>query len=426
MKAGLAVVAAALRRPDAKLMLSNLAVLALGLVSAAIQARLLGPVGRGEIAVAVVPATIISMLMCFGLPDYFARRSASAGRANRLASSAVALAVLAAAICVVPYLWFTSVHTDPASASRWIMIAYVAASPVLVYGYCGTALATGAEKWSAVALGRLLPQFAVVVGLLFLAALGISALNVGLLLVVIAIVGGLLPGALARIRPAGRPELPEMRAAVAFGLRGWPAGSIALLNQRIDLLVLTFIAAPGQLGLYAVATTLAAVLNGVAVSIALPVRNRVVHGERLVVPAATATASAVVLLVGGLLILLLPWLIPVVLGASFLPAYGAMVILILAQVPLAGVVVLTQSLIAVGRPGAPLAGELAALISTVVLVLATYPRFGIEGAAISTLFGNLVSLAVLLVLNRRYVISTRLHKFFVPSRMSLAEMRSAR
>ena len=62
--------------PSALLLGSTIASLIFGIASAAIQARLLGPVGRGELAIAMVPGTLIAMLLSAGLPDFSARKAA--------------------------------------------------------------------------------------------------------------------------------------------------------------------------------------------------------------------------------------------------------------------------------------------------------------------------------------------------------------
>ena len=307
--------------------------------------------------------------------------------------------------------------------SRLILVLYAVVSPVLVYGYCATSVTAGIDRWGAVALSRFVPQLVTVVGMLILIRTGPTVFAVGVLLVSTAVLGGLLPGVVARVWPGGRFALAEFRPALSFGLRGWPAGAVALLNQRVDILLLTALASPSELGLYAVSTTLAAVLNAIAVAIAFPVRNRVVRGEHSVVPGISAATAALVFLVGAGIAAALPVLIPLVLGPQFLPARGTMLILLLAQVPLASIVVITQGLIGVGKPGVPLVGELLALVTTVVLVFVWFPVFGIEGAAAANLAGNVISLLVLIFLARRYIARVAPRRYFVVSLRALKMVR---
>ena len=77
--------------PSNVLVFSNAIALLLGVASAAIQARALGPVGRGELATAMVPGTLLAMLTCLGLPDYFSRRVAIDGDRRARAGNGIRL-----------------------------------------------------------------------------------------------------------------------------------------------------------------------------------------------------------------------------------------------------------------------------------------------------------------------------------------------
>lgn len=414
------------RRPDSRLVGGNIVGLVLGLASATLQARLLGPDGRGEIAIAIAPATVIAMLMCFGLPDYLSRQAARGAAVNGLAAVAALLSVGIGVVCALPYALFVVHQTEPGTAARTILIVYAAVSPLLVFGYCMSAVCAGSDRWDVITVSRFLPQASALAGLAAMSIVGGDALGVGLLLVAASVAGAVYPTARTLIRPRARPRAVELTSALGFGLRAWPAGATALVNQRVDLLLLTVLAAPTQLGLYAVATTMAGVLTAFSNSLAMPVRNRVARGESAIVPAASSAATAVVLLVALVLIALLTPLIQLILGPAFLPARGAMIILLLAQVPLACVVVLTQSLIGAGLPSAPLGGEIAALAATTVLVLLLHPGLGIQGVAYANLAGNLISLCVLLHLVRRVVGPVPLWRFLIPTTSSVAVLRRSR
>jgi len=108
-------------------------------------------------------------------------------------------------------------------------------------------------------------------------------------------------------------------------------------------------------------------------------------------------------LLAGLLLVAIPVIIPLLLGQSFVPAEPIMAVLVLAQIPLAGIVILTQSLIGAGVPGKPLVGELAAMTVTAVTILVLLPLYGPIAAAVANLIGNFVSLAVLIYLVRKHI-----------------------
>lgn len=404
-------------RPGSLLFGSTMATLGFGLISAAIQARLLGPIGRGELAIAMVPGTLIAMLLCFGLPDFFSRKAAQGAALGLLSKLAVLLSLAIGIVVVVPYAFIVELQAPIGSDPWWLLIAYAIGVPVFVYGYCLTAMLVGSGSWKFVAGLRVVPQISIICGLLVVALCSNNPtpLLVGVILIGVSALAPLSSLLRPALHPRGALKWSMVREAFGFGMRGWPAGAIALLNQRVDLLVVTVIASPENTGLYAVATTLAAVLTGIANAVALPARNRVAQGEREGVPRTVALAMLIALVVAAITWLCLPLLIHVVLGDAFMSAAPVMAILLFAQVPLAGVIVLTQCLIGAGKPGSPLAGELLALITTTILILTMFPTFGILSAAFASGVGNIMSLIVLIALAQKHIKRQPIHGyFFIP------------
>ncbi|MDV8146989.1 oligosaccharide flippase family protein [Arthrobacter sp. B10-11] len=410
-----------LKRPTAVLVLSNFSSLGLGLISAALQARLLGPVGRGELATAIVPAGMAAMLLCIGLPDYFAREAAKGRDLRRLSLTAGVLGLSVGVVTVLPYLWVAQILAPIGTAAWYLLLAYACLTPITTFGYCLMSIAVGAGWWKTVSTAKLLPQAIAVVGLALLSVPGASPGAVGALLIASTVVGLLFPLTRRASWPFARLTKTGFTAALTFGFKGWPSGAIALLNQRIDLLLLTAMTTKEQLGYYAVATTLAAVLTAVSNSVAMPTRNRVARGEVNVVPQTMAATMAITALMAGLVIFALPILVNVVLGSSFLPAMPVMVVLLAAQIPLAGIVVMTQSLVGAGRPGLPFFGEVTALATTATIVIFMVPQFGTLSAAWANLAGNIVSFSALLFLSRKHVCRQSLWRyiFISPKRIVL-------
>lgn len=419
-----------LRRPASVLTLANLSGMMLGVVSAAIQARVLGPIGRGDLATAIVPGTVFSMLVCLGLPDYFSRKAAQDGDGRSASKQAMVLSLIIGCVIIWPYMMAIG-FLAPQGSDPWSLLqVYGFLTPIFVYGHCLVAIAMGISRWPLVAASRLLPQVFTVVGLIFLSFGQPSAKDVGILLILSAVCGLLIPLGSKMIRPSGRLRARQYSAALSFGLRGWTAGSLALLNQRVDLLLLTVIAAKEDLGYYAIATTVASLVGTLSVAVGLPARNKVAQGDTGHAVSTTALVLTLTAAASVALAVALPWLLPIVLGAEFVPAISITWILIAAQVPLGGIVVLTFSLVASGRPSAPLMGEAIALATTTSAILIAYPTFGILTAAWANFAGNLLSLCALLILSRRHLSNAPLWRYFLltPSvlRGVLATSKSAR
>ena len=407
----------AIAHPSTLLLASTAATTVLGIVSASVQARVLGPSGRGVLATAMVPGTLVAMLLCFGLPDFVSRKAAQGENLGTLSKFSLWASLAIGSIAFVPYALLCGFQAPVGTSAWWLLIAYACTLPLYVYGYCLAWLTGGSGHWRSVSAVRLAPSVLSVIAILVLAIAFPPAtpLGVGLILIGLTACCPLLYLFHKPAVPRGRVEWTMFRHAASFGARGWPAGTIALVNQRIDLLMMTMMAAHVELGYYAVATTLAAVLNAVANAIAMPARNRVARGDHSLVPAITAATILAVLVLAIAVSALLPLLVQVLLGPKFLPAVPVMTLLLLMQVPLAGVVVLTQSLIAAGHPGAPLGGEVVALVTTVILILIFFPTYGLAAAAVGTGIGNALSFAVLLILARRHLGSAPIWRYIFVS-----------
>jgi O-antigen/teichoic acid export membrane protein len=383
----------------------------LGVVSAAIQARILGPEGRGELATAIVPGTVMAMLLCLGLPDYFARRAAKDGDGRQSAKLALVLSSAIGCLVIWPYVLGVGLVAPPESHAWWLLVIFACLTPVFIYGYCLVAISMGLSHWYFVATSKILPQLITVVGLTVMLFDGADALSVGFLLIASALSGLLFPLLGKAMRPKGHVRWEDAQHAMSFGLRGWTTGALGLLNQRIDLLLLTVMASKSDLGYYAVATTVASVLNAVSTAVGVPARNRVAKGDTEGTAATVALVICLTSVACLILCLNLSWIVPLVLGSQFVAAIPVMWVLAFAQVPLSGVVVLTFSLVGLGRPAAPIIGEAIALATTTASILIFFPLFGITAAAVANLVGNCLSLLALLFLAKRYLSKASLWRY---------------
>lgn len=404
---------AILRRPSSMLTAANIFALVLGVFSAAIQARVLGPEGRGELATAVVPGTVLSLLLCLGLPDYFARRTARVGDGRGAAKLALLLSSAIGCLAIWPYIFLVQFLSPPESHAWWLLVFYACATPLFILGYCLVSIAMGLSNWRIVALSKVLPQCLNILGLLLISIFAVDALGVGTLLIASSLVGILLPLVSKGTRPAGPLHVRDIREALSFGLRGWTTGALGLLNQRVDLLFLTAMAGKTDLGYYAVATTVASVLNAIPTAVGIPVRNKISIGDKKNAPQAVALVLSLTLLIAFVLCANLGWVVPFVLGPAFISAIPIVFVLAAAQVPLSGVIVLTFCFVGSGRPGTPIIGEAIALVTTASSILLFFPVYGVMAAAVANLVGNFLSLAALLFIARFYLFDVPLWHFII-------------
>lgn len=192
------------------------------------------------------------------------------------------------------------------------------------------------------------------------------------------------------------------RALLGFGVRSHASNVSALLNERLDLLVISILLAPAQLGLYVIAVTLtsATALVGTSASqAALPViarheeaRDRYEAARRYIsVTFLLSTAATVPMLI------LAPTLIGLLFGSAFRPASDVCRVLLVATVFLSTARVAEAVLKAIGRPLEAGIAETVALLATFAGLALLLPALGLIGAGVASLLAYLVGAAYALV-----------------------------
>jgi O-antigen/teichoic acid export membrane protein len=387
----------------ARLAAANLALAAVTVITAPLQARALGPAGRGELAAILVPLGLAPAVLSLGLGIYAFRAAAVGVRVGTLIGTAGALVALLGLVgALVGPLVGELVGNGRVVVEIWVVVGF-ALLPIGLLNLFLSEVAAGVERWGTVLATRLVLPAALLIGITGLYVLGeLSVASAAL----VAIVGGtlpalfLLPGAL-RYRPL-RFDRGVMMEAIPFGLKAWAAGLGSLVNVRVDQLLMTRLVDSSELGLYVIAVTAATVLvNPIATGLAGGTMPRFVKGGIDLVARVLRATMLGVLVVSVGMALGAPILIPLVFGPDFADAIPMIWVLLLANVPLAGTVVLTTALISVGKPSYAAWGELLAIAVTVPGLLALLPHLGGLGAALVSLVAYCASFTFLMVVTRR-------------------------
>jgi O-antigen/teichoic acid export membrane protein len=194
---------------------------------------------------------------------------------------------------------------------------------------------------------------------------------------------------------AQRPSPALAQRIAAYGLRAQIGGIMTVLNLRLDFIILSVLAGPAVLGVYAIASKFAELVKvpGMALTYVLYPRYsqagpaRAGADARRLLPRVgvpIAVAVAPLWLAAG-------WLIPALYGSRFdhavTPARIILVGLVLEGV--AGVI--TAYLYGIGRPGLNSSAMGAGLAVTVLLDVLLIPSFGSTGAAVASASSYLVS-----------------------------------
>jgi O-antigen/teichoic acid export membrane protein len=394
-----------------------------GFVTGPLIARALGADGRGLLAAIAVPLAIVPLVGQVGLGAFAVNRVAQGGQPGRVFGSLAVPLLFVGGLITVSAPWLADTLSEGREpVDKYLTIGFTLVPLSLLLNLL-LDMAWGMSAWRVLALGRLLIAFLALVGIAVLYAmheLNVSNAAVVTIASAFAPVLVLLPV----LRRIGRPRVDGglMRTAVAFGFRAWPGTLASLANHRLDQLLMIPLVPARELGLYAVAVTVASlsvVLSSQLITVVLP---RIAAGEHFLVPASMrallliVVATQICLAIGTLL-----WLVPIF-GADFADARLLVLVLLPGWLAQAGVSTLGQSLAATGRPGAPSIGEIVSLVITVPGLILLLPPLGALGAALVTLVAYVVTFATQLIIAKRHF-GHRISDYLLPRREDLLMIR---
>ncbi len=417
-------------RTSALLLVGNLALGVFGFASGLLANNLLEPAGRGELASIQTVPQLISLLAILGLPEaviYFA--ASDNDKTPSLLGTALVLTLIGAAVgcalglVVLPPMLHRYDSSVLHGALVYLLVIPLMAIVTLAYQ---PLRAVGAYGWwvafrislSAGWVGVLLLAWAThmarpvpvaMMHLVLLAVLGVAAL------IVVRVVIGARPSVRRSLAPS------MLRYGVPTALTNLPQ----TLNLRLDQLVMTAVLPPRELGLYAASVgwswMVAPPLHTIA-QVVFPHIAALPHDERGA-PAAEssrlAVSAAIVVVVLALLVtpFLLPLLLPKYRSAIFVAE------LLLVAGTISGFnLVLEEVLRGFGRPRDILVAEIGGLVVTGGSLAALLGRYGITGAAWSSIAGYSTLLVLLVrLVSRRGGVAPR--DLLVPRRSDLAGAR---
>jgi O-antigen/teichoic acid export membrane protein len=376
-------------------------------------ARVGGPAAVGIYALLRVVPSLVGVVTSAGLPGavtYFLAGPSGADR--RLPSTIAALALIGGAAGTA--LWFAVTPLFGHALLPGLSTGLILLAGCTVLTQLLVATARSCSQGS-----NDMPGANIVIvneELLFLPAYGIlwlvgiqgdAAVVAGLLL---ADVATLVPAWIRLwrrkfFREARPPSFALARSVAGYGMRGQVGGVMTLLNLRLDFMILSLMAGPAVLGVYAIASKFAELLK--IPSLAL---TYVLYPEySRIGPRAAAARARVHMRAAGIWIavasvpiwLTAGFLIPAIYGSAFQGAVTPARI-IAAGLVLEGVAgVITAYLYGIGRPGLNSWAMGIGLTITVILDLSLIPYFGAKGAALASAAAYITSTLALLWLFRR-------------------------
>jgi O-antigen/teichoic acid export membrane protein len=374
--------------------LAQAAILSLGIVSGILSARLLGPSGRGILAaITIWPLALVFLCSC-GLNQaivfHLSKLQHSYARicGSVLAIGAVqSVIVVLAGILVLPMV----LRRYPPEVLR-LGFWFLAFTPILMLsGYPANVLQAlhSGRAFNAV---RTIAAATYVLGLVVLVAGGASGVGKVVAVQLAGYVAALSIGiavlfAKFKVRPAACTA--AMRDLVSYGTRAQVTSLTTYFNQRCDQLVLSVLVPPRELGLYAVAVTLAMAATFVPQAVGMVTfadgASQGTESARRTIAMSFRLSLAWLITVCVLLFIAAPFLVNIAFGPDFAGASIACRILLPGMLAAGLNQVLYAGANAMGQPALPSFAELAGMVVTIIGLVALVPRYGyIAAAAIST------------------------------------------
>jgi O-antigen/teichoic acid export membrane protein len=376
-------------------------------VTSLLGARALGPAGRGDLLVIALWPLVIAMLAQLGLPNshrYWMAKEPE--RCSRLFSNSVIYTLIIGVISIsladliVPHL----VGQRSPQVMTLVRI-YQVNIPAALFINLMRGLQEGTRRFGWSGMARLLSfivQGAGFAGLWWFGNLTVATATYTL---IVAQTASALLATFAvwrQLRPRWQPSWAEFKNSMHYGLRDYPGTVADFTTLRLDQLMLGGMAASSAIGLYVVAVRLSEVTTYFSGAVADAILPEVAgsrggkQAEYLLSRTLRLTFYINVLVLIPLWIAA-PFLLKVLFGASFVPATGAFRWLLAAAVVWSAGSIVISGLQGFGYPGLSTIARFLSAAVTVPALVVLIPRMGIEGAAIASLMGYSVMLAMALV-----------------------------
>lgn len=378
---------------------SRLGSAALGLLSAPVIARTLGPDGRGTTAGALAVLGLLPILIGVGIPLVVRRHSTD----SESIAPAIRAVRLIAILTVVPSAiigWTLTrlITAFQVQGTAVVLIVAASAAPIAVLWICDANVLIARGRNGAFALVNLLPSVVYVASILLGWAFGLLSIP----FVISANLAGtvatyLLTTALVRVSISGRhlPIRPMVRQGISF------AGSqiSEAASYRLDQVIALPLLGAGPAGLYSVAATIALIPYSIGQAIGTASYRQLATAES--VEQRRERSAAVVrigLLSGCICALALAAVAPIAVPWVFGPEFeGAVVPTIWSLVGSVAVVLAYVSSSALTASGSGWRMTISQIVGLVVGVVALFvlgPLLGSTGAAMASSLGYWVCAAL--------------------------------
>jgi O-antigen/teichoic acid export membrane protein len=399
-------------------------------------ARLIGPAGRGQIALCMMVISIGATVA--GLGGEVPIMIWAASERKRLDQwlpavlfwGLVGCIAFSGAWAALYWRWHPAFLHGITPALAFLILFVV---PATVLFQFLLSLLTGLERFRERAVVTLVSQvleFSAVVLLVLLIARKAEMAVLGNLLGLLAAacVGSILLR--ESLRSAGKlaSATHKLRASLSLGMRGVSSSLAMFATYRLDVFVVNYFLNPAEVGFYVLGVVISESLWQVPQAVAVTLSPRTARTARGGSAEFTCFVTRQVFLlacvVGLVMAIASPWLLPLIFGVRFAPSVAVIWWILPGTVAFAVAKVMAADLTARGKPEYNSMIAVLSAILTVLLDFALIPRMGIRGAALASSITYLVQ-AFLIGIALKSVIKASWRTLLVPVVSELEHYRSS-
>jgi len=420
--------------PSAPRFTSGLATVLIGQVACAAvalaieicYARLIGPAGRGQIALCMMVISIGAVIA--GLGGEVPIMIWAASERKRIEEwlpavlfwGVIGCFLFSGAWSALYWRWHPSFLHGITPALAYLILLVV---PAAVLFQFLISLLTGLERFferAAITLASQVVELSAVLLLVWLiartAAMAILGNLIGLL------VAGLVGMILLRqpLRNAGRlaAATHRLKASLSLGMRGVSSSLAMFATYRLDVFVVNYFLNPIEVGFYVLGVVISESLwqvpQAVAVTLSPRTARTVEQGSEQFTCFITRQVFLLACVMGAAMALASPVLIPLIFGSRFQPSVSVVWWILPGTIAFAVAKVMAADLTARGKPEYNSMIAVTCAVLTVLLDFALIPRMGIRGAALASSIAY-ASQALLIGIALRTVIKSSWTSMLLPS-----------
>ena len=383
---------------------TNFLFLLCSVVTSILSAWALGAEGRGDLAIVTLFPFVAVLIAAIGLP--FAHRYWIAKKphwSSAIVTFTLVFCVVASIVAIAVSEIVVPIYVGERSEEvMWLLRLFLLNIPVLMLSEMFRGILEGARSFGWIGAARM--SFIVPQAVGYLAFWWFDALTL-IIAVAIITVAQLIClfvftlGVWRELKPRLSWNFAVIRREISYGIRSYPGILTEYGVLRLDQILLAGMASSTLIGLYMIAVALAEITATLASSVADVLMPEVAASKNKETSTALLGKSLRLTMYAHIAVLIplmiaAPIVLQIVYGSEFVAATGAFRVLLVASVLWSAGLIVTSGLNGFGFPGLSTTARIASGVVTVVTLIIFLPIFGIMGAAISSLLGYGVMLAV--------------------------------